>query len=76
MALPLDVGAVLRRGGIMTADEVKQLGQDLTQAKLVEMSIGSSERSLDKRVKVTPTPFSAINRVRRRLFHTTEIHLG
>lgn len=54
MALPLDVGAVLRRGGIMTADEVKQLGQDLTQAKLVEMSIGSSERSLDQPVKIIP----------------------
>jgi hypothetical protein len=48
--------------GIKTADEVKQLAQDLTQAKFVEMSIGSSERSLDQRVKVTPTPFSAINR--------------
>lgn len=54
MARPLDVGALLRRGGIMTADEVKQLAQDLTQAKLVEMSIGSSERSLDQPVKVIP----------------------
>lgn len=38
----------------MTADEVKQLAQDLTQAKLVEMSIGSSERSLDQPIKVIP----------------------
>ena len=54
MARPLDVGALLCRGGIMTADEVKQLARDLTQAKLVEMSIGSSERSLDQPVKVIP----------------------
>ena len=62
MARPLDVGALLRRGGIMTADEVKQLAQDLTQAKLVEMSIGSSERSLDQPVKVIPfSPSAAIS---------------
>jgi hypothetical protein len=51
----------------MTADEVKQLAQNLTQAKLVEMSIGSSERSLDQPVKVIP--FSTIHRPSAAISH-------
>lgn len=54
MAKPLDIAALLRRGGDMTRDETKQLARELTEAKLSEMAVGASERSLDQPVKVIP----------------------
>jgi hypothetical protein len=54
MAKPLDIAALLHRGGEMTAAEMKQLSEELTEAKLFEMSAAVSARSLDQPVKVVP----------------------
>jgi hypothetical protein len=50
----LDVHALLRRGGLMTSAEVKQLTKELTEAKLSEMVMGVSGRSGDQPVRVVP----------------------
>jgi hypothetical protein len=55
MPKPLDIDALLRRGGEMTPAEVKQLSNELTEAKLSEMSAGVSTRGLDQPVKVMPS---------------------
>jgi hypothetical protein len=54
MGKPLDTSELLRRGGEMSPDEVKQLAQELTEAKLAELSAGTSHRSFDQPVKVVP----------------------
>jgi hypothetical protein len=54
---PLDVFALLRRGGEMTTSEMAQLANELTEAKLSEISQGFSGGSQDQPVKVVP--FSA-----------------
>lgn len=50
----LDIGALLRRGGLMSPSEVEQLTRELTEAKLSEMVAGISSRSGDQPVKVVP----------------------
>jgi hypothetical protein len=51
---PLDIYALLRRGGVMTALELEQLGRELTAAKLFEMARGVNEQTKDQPVKVSP----------------------
>jgi hypothetical protein len=52
MNKPLDVFALLRRGGEMTASEMEQLASELTEGKLSEFGNSLSGRSLDQPVKV------------------------
>jgi hypothetical protein len=50
----MDLNALLRRGGVMTAPEVEQLGRELTAAKVLEMATGGSEQTQDQPIKVSP----------------------
>jgi hypothetical protein len=51
---PIDIFALLRRGGEMTAAEEKQLLEEWQEAKLSELSTAINSRSLDQPVKVMP----------------------
>jgi hypothetical protein len=55
MGKPLDIAAMLHRGGEMTEAEVNQLTQEMTEAKLSQMSDGLLSRNLDQPVKVAPS---------------------
>jgi len=52
MPKPLDIFALLRRGGEMTAAEEKQLLEEMQEAKLTELSGATVARSWDQPVKV------------------------
>ncbi len=54
MDKPLDIIALLRRGGEMTPAEMEQLARELREAKLSELGRGVADRSLDQPVKVAP----------------------
>ena len=54
MSKPIDVLALLRRGGRMTAAECEQLAQEMTEAKISDFSAGIFGRSHDQPIKVLP----------------------
>jgi hypothetical protein len=54
MGKQLDVRGWLRRGGEMTESEVKQLTQEMTEAKLCQLSAGIKSRNFDQPLKVVP----------------------
>lgn len=52
--MPIDLFALLRRGGELTAGEEKQLLEEWQESKLSELCGAISARSLDQPVKVMP----------------------
>jgi len=54
MPRPIDMNALLRRGGEMTAAEEKQLTEEFLEAQLGDLSAAITSRSLDQPVKVIP----------------------
>ena len=54
MAGHLDINGLLQRGGLMSTDEVEKLTNSFTEAKLSEMSGGTTLRNVDQPVKVIP----------------------
>ena len=54
MQKPIDIFALLRRGGELTAAEEKQLLEEWQEAKLTELRGAISARTLEQPVKVVP----------------------
>ena len=54
MSRPIDVFALLKRGGAMTDAECRQLAEEMTEAKLSDFKNSITMRSIDQPVKVLP----------------------
>jgi hypothetical protein len=54
MPKPIDIFELLRRGGDMTDAEVKQLTNEMTEAKVSDLATSTSSRAYDQPVKVVP----------------------
>jgi hypothetical protein len=54
MPRPIDIFELLRRGGNLTDAEVKQLTDEMTEAKVSDLATSTSSRTYDQPVKVVP----------------------
>ena len=54
MAVPMNISELLRRGGMLTDAEVRQLTDEFTEAQISEFSMSLTDRSFDQPVKVVP----------------------
>ena len=54
MPKPIDIFELLLRGGDMTDAEVKQLTDEMTEAKISDLAASTASRAYDQPVKVVP----------------------